>query len=136
MADPYKEQLFTKGRQEAQELLTFLTRTYHLTLENRAVNFWQLFIAYLVLHVRCMVRHAVVSDRAGGPQRACKLNSLVEALSVYFSNKPWFLEELLLQQKRNLGATTYAWKFEEQYSLIRRTNPTIEGALCHWMNLS
>jgi hypothetical protein len=129
MVDQYKEHLFAIGRQDAQELLTFLARNYCVTLEKRAIDIWQLFTTYLVLQVRCMIRHAVLSDQAGAPQKACTANALVKAIAMCFYSKPWFLEELTLQQKRNTGAANYAWKFAEEYSLDRRANPTIEGML-------
>lgn len=127
MVDPFKGKLFRKGRQEAQELLTFLCRNYKFSLENRTVDLHQLFTAYLVLQIRCMIQHAMLVADTGGPQRVCIVDALVESISAYFSNKPWFLEELRLQQKRRLTATTYAWKFDEEYTLGRRTDPTIEG---------
>ncbi|KAF8162393.1 hypothetical protein BJ912DRAFT_1068853 [Pholiota molesta] len=76
-----------------------------------------------------MIRHAVLSDQAGAPQKACTANALVKAIAMCFYSKPWFLEELTLQQKRNTGAANYAWKFAEEYSLDRRANPTIEAGL-------
>lgn len=127
MVDQFKDQLFKKGRQEAQELLTFLARNYSFTLENRPVDFYQLFAAYLVLQIRCMIQHAMLSRDTLGPQPVCTVEALVESISAYFFDKPWFLEELRLQQKRRLTATTYAWKFDEEYTLRRRTYPTFEG---------
>lgn len=118
------DEIFANSRNEAQELLTFLARSYVITLDNRPVNAFQMFTTYFVLQIRCLISHAGLSRQAAGPQLS---DILFRRIATHFSDKHWFIEELVLQQKRMLPATSYYWRFDENYSITPREEASAEG---------